>query len=79
MLPNAVNSLTCQSALVPQIGIQFQAAETHSGDGLRECLLLGEERKSWLRRPTSESVKGFGCRPIATIRLAPGPSSESLQ
>jgi hypothetical protein len=24
-------------------------------------------------------VKGFGRRPIATLRLAPGPSSESLQ
>jgi hypothetical protein len=24
-------------------------------------------------------VKGFGSRPIATIRLAPGPSSESFQ
>jgi hypothetical protein len=24
-------------------------------------------------------VKGFGCRPMATVRLALGPSSESLQ
>jgi hypothetical protein len=24
-------------------------------------------------------VEGFGCRPIATMRLAPGPASESLQ
>jgi hypothetical protein len=24
-------------------------------------------------------VKGFGCRPVATVRLALGPSSESLQ
>jgi hypothetical protein len=24
-------------------------------------------------------VEGFGCRPIATMRLAPWPASESLQ
>jgi hypothetical protein len=24
-------------------------------------------------------VEGFGCRPMATMRLAPGPASESLQ
>jgi hypothetical protein len=26
-----------------------------------------------------ENVEGFGCRPMATMRLAPGPASESLQ
>jgi len=29
--------------------------------------------------PMSACVKGFGRRLIGTIRLAPGPSSESLQ
>jgi hypothetical protein len=28
---------------------------------------------------TSGFVKGFGCRPIAAMRLAPWPASESLQ
>ncbi len=28
---------------------------------------------------TAVAVKGFGCRPMATGRLAPGPASESLQ
>ena len=28
---------------------------------------------------SSESVEGFGCRPIAAMRLAPWPASESLQ
>jgi hypothetical protein len=28
---------------------------------------------------TSASVEGFGCRPIAVMRLAPWPASESLQ
>jgi hypothetical protein len=27
----------------------------------------------------SSSVEGFGCRPIAAMRLAPWPASESLQ
>jgi len=27
----------------------------------------------------SESVEGFGCRPIAALRLAPRPASESRQ
>jgi hypothetical protein len=27
----------------------------------------------------ARDVKGFGCRPIATVRQAPGPASESLQ
>src|SRR5882724_5762313 len=42
-------------------------------------LFMREERKSGLRHPTSESVEGFGCRPIAAMRLAPWPASESLQ
>jgi len=29
--------------------------------------------------PMSERVEGFGCRPIAAMRLAPWPASESLQ
>jgi hypothetical protein len=28
---------------------------------------------------TSDVVEGFGCRPMATMRLAPEPASESLQ
>jgi hypothetical protein len=32
-----------------------------------------------LRGPTSENVEGFGCRPIAAMRLSPWPASESLQ
>jgi len=30
-------------------------------------------------RGTAELVKGFGCRPMATVGRAPGPASESLQ
>ena len=28
---------------------------------------------------TARIVKGFGCRPVATVRQAPGPASETLQ
>ena len=35
----------------------------------------------WAAEPGAsvENVEGFGCRPMATMRLAPGPASESLQ
>jgi hypothetical protein len=33
----------------------------------------------WHIRRMSGSVEGFGCRPIAAMRLAPWPASESLQ
>jgi len=48
---------------------------------LRGCPLSGNcgYRLRFERDGSVATVEGFGCRPIATMRLAPGPASESLQ
>ena len=38
----------------------------------------GTKRRLRERKKMSAIVEGFGCRPMATMRLAPGPASESL-
>src|SRR6266851_6807939 len=39
---------------------------------------IGTKRKCRPVRHMSPIVEGFGCRPIAAMRLAPWPASESL-
>ena len=41
--------------------------------------LSGEERKSDFEDVRAAFVEGFGCRPIAALRLGPRPASESRQ
>jgi hypothetical protein len=52
------------------------AFETH---GLTNVRYRGIIRTSILEGVTAAFVEGFGCRPIAAMRLAPWPASESLQ
>jgi len=45
----------------------------------RMSAFAGQPENINSRRATSGFVEGFGCRPIAAMRLAPWPASESLQ
>jgi hypothetical protein len=47
--------------------------------GARPCPELGVKPTCRLNARTSHFVEGFGCRPIAALRLGPRPASESRQ
>jgi hypothetical protein len=42
-------------------------------------IVPGRRRGDRIGERMSAPVEGFGCRPIAAMRLAPWPASESLQ
>ena len=73
--PPAINGITRRS--VPDVTLAIDAASRSFGDfsfwGEAEVGRAAESAAS------VENVEGFGCRPMATMRLAPGPASESLQ
>jgi hypothetical protein len=54
-------------------------SETDFIDAVASCPTLADAQAKLERSPKSECVEGFGCRPIAAMRLAPWPASESLQ
>ncbi len=64
-----------RSDLISRIDLRVVGDRTMKG----LCLLSRKER-TWARHPAmTANVEGFGCRPIAAMRLAPWPASESLQ
>ena len=53
--------------------------ETDMPTALRDVRSQGQSGRHLLPLSISDFVEGFGCRPIAAMRLAPWPASESLQ